>query len=138
MDCNIFHPYADHLLTVAPEYGLTDYLSSQELGIQDIIHASGIPRLRLIPAGPSSDAAVEYFNSDRMRQFVADLKARYHDRFIVLDVPPVRGFAEARMLSSLCDYAVLVVPYGEVTPDEVMSGIDAVGQKRFAGVIFNE
>jgi hypothetical protein len=54
-----------------------------------------------------------------------------------MDVPTVSTTAEARILSQLCDFAILVVPFGKVTIGQVMSGIDAVGRERFAGLVFN-
>jgi len=137
IDCNLHDPYATKLLPAEPEYGLTDYLENPELNIEDIIYASGIPRLRIIPAGATRDTAVEYFNSVRMEDLIRNLKQRYPDRFIILDLPAVNAGAEARILAQLCDYAVLVVPFGRVTTGQVLSGIDAVGRERFAGLIFN-
>lgn len=138
IDCNLYDPYATRLLPTEPEYGLTDYLENPALMVEDIIYASGIPRLRVIPSGTMRETAVEYFNSLRMEELMRSLKQRYPDRFIVLDVPPVHSGAEARILSQLCDFAVLVVPFGRVTTGQVLSGIDAVGKERFAGVIFND
>lgn len=137
IDCNLYDPYAAKLLPTEPEYGLTDYLEDATLSVEDIIYASGIPRLRVIPSGAIRETAVEYFNSTRMQDLISGLKERYPDRFIVLDVPPVSATTEARILSQLCDYSVLVVPFGKVTSSQVLSGIDAVGRERFAGLIFN-
>ena len=137
IDCNLHHPYAAKLLPTEPEYGLTDYLENPALSVEDIIYASGIPRLRVIPAGTMRETAVEYFNSLRMEELMRSLKQRYPDRFIILDVPAVNVGAEARILAQLCDYAVLVVPFGKVTTGQVLSGVDAVGRDRFAGLVFN-
>lgn len=138
VDCNLYSPFAPRLLPTEPEYGLTDYLDSQTLGVEEIIYASGIPRLRVVPPGRPHETAVEYFNSQRMRNLIDALKHRYPDRFIILDVPPVSATTEARVLAQLCDAAVLVVPFGEVTQSQVLAGVDAVGRERFAGLIFNE
>lgn len=138
VDCNLSSPFAPRLLPTEPEFGLTDYLDSQTLGVEEIIYASGIPRLRVVPPGRPHETAVEYFNSPRMHELIESLKARYPDRFIILDVPPVSATAEARILAQLCDAAVLVVPFGEVTRSQVLAGVDAVGKDRFAGLIFNE
>lgn len=137
IDCNLHDPYAVKLLPTEPEYGLTDYLENPSLTVEDIIYASGIPRLRVIPAGAVRETAVEYFNSLRMEELIRSLKHRYPDRFIIVDVPSVSVGAEARILAQLCDYAVLVVPFGKVTNGQVLSGVDAVGRERFAGLIFN-
>lgn len=138
VDCNLYSPFAPKLLPTEPEYGLTDYLDNPAVGVEEIIYASGIPRLRVVPPGRPHETAVEYFSSPRMRNLVEALKTRYPDRFIIMDVPPVSVTTEARILAQLCDAAVLVVPFGEVTQSQVLAGVDAVGRERFAGLIFNE
>ena len=75
--------------------------------------------------------------SKRMEVLVTEIKARYPDRFVVLDVPSVQQSTEARILAQYCDLALLVVPFGKVVTDEVLSAIDAIGKEHFAGLVFN-
>ena len=72
-----------------------------------------------------------------MEVFVAEIKSRYPDRFIVLDAPSIQLSTEARILAKYCDHALLVVPYGAAVTEEVLAAVDAVGKERFAGVVFN-
>jgi protein-tyrosine kinase len=137
IDCNLYDPSLSKLLDVEPDYGLTDYLAEEHLDINDIIYASGIPRLRIIPAGTHVEVGAEYFSSVRMKQFLSDLKQRYPDRFVILDVPAVGLWAEARILTELSDFAVLVVPYGKITESQVVAAIDAIGEDKLAGMVFN-
>lgn len=137
VDCNILNPHLDEMLNIPPDYGLTDYLQSGGVGVDDIIYASGIPRLRMVPAGTRSELAAELFASEGMETIIRSLKERYPDRYIVLDAPPISSGAEVRVLSQLCDQAIIVVPHGKVTPPQIMNGIDVVGKDKFAGVIFN-
>lgn len=137
IDCNLYDPSLSSLLDVEPDYGLTDYLAEDHLDINDIIYATGIPRLRVIPAGTHVEVGAEYFSSERMVQSVRDLKSRYPDRYIILDVPPIGLWAEARILSSLSDFTVLVVPYGKVTEGQVLTAIDTIGEEKLAGIVFN-
>ena len=137
IDCNIEDSYAHTLLQESPEVGLMEYLEDPSLEIKDIIYSSGIPRLRVVPAGISNERGVEALASPRMAEFIRDLKLRYPDRFIILDVPPVSQSSVARILAPMVDMAVLVVPFGKVTTEQILSGVDAVGKERFAGLVFN-
>jgi len=137
IDCNVEDPYAEQLLHEAPEHGLMEYLENPSLQIKDIIYSSGIPRLRVVPAGVKNERSVEALASPRMAEFVKDIKLRYPDRFIILDVPPVSESSVARILAPMVDMAVLVVPFGKVTSEQILSGVDAVGKERFAGLVFN-
>ncbi len=137
IDCNLYDPSVESLLTITPDYGLSDYLEDPALDIDDIIYSSGIPRLRIVPIGSRVEAGSELFSSARMEEMIESMKSRYHDRFIVLDVPSLSTSSDARILSEVCDVALLVVPYGKVTEDQVLAGIEAIGEEKLAGVIFN-
>ena len=137
VDCNFENSFANKLLKNNVDYGLIDYIDDPSLDLKDVIYAAGIPRVRVIPPGRGGETAMEKLASPRMQKLIDDLKSRYPDRFIVLDVPPVAESSLARILSHAADMAVLVVPFGKVTPTQVMSGIDAVGEEKFAGLVFN-
>jgi len=137
IDCNVEDSYAEQLLHEPPEHGLMEYLENSSLQIKDIIYSSGIPRLRVVPAGVKNERSVEALASPRMAEFIKDMKLRYPDRFIILDVPPVSESSVARILAPMVDMAVLVVPFGKVTSEQILSGVDAVGKERFAGLVFN-
>ena len=73
-----------------------------------------------------------------MNMFVQELKTRYSDRYIVLDGPSVGEYsADVRVISSLCDFVVLVVPFGKATDAQVKSAIEKIGKDKIAGVVFN-
>ncbi len=138
VDANFYSPSIDHLLSAEANLGLTDYLSVQEMGIEFILYASGIKRLRIVPAGKSTHGATEKLSSSKMVSFVREIKTRYPDRFIMVDSPSVGDFsADVRILAQLCDFVVLVVPYGKVSDAEVKASIDIIGEHRIAGIVFN-
>lgn len=138
VDCNILDPVLDSMLSIPPDYGLTDYLQNSNVEIDDIIYSSGIPRLRMIPAGAKSELGAELFSSQKMFNLINGLRERYVDRYIILDVPSIEANAEVRILSQHCDQALLVVPHGRVTQSQIHAGVDVVGKDKFAGVIFND
>lgn len=137
IDCNPYSPSAERYSINAMEQGLVHYLTDYSVSLKSIIYPSGIERLRIIPAGGSTDSAAELFNSKRMSGLISEIKNRYPDRFIVLDAPSIQTSTESRILAQYCDHALLVVPFGKANSDEVLSGIDAVGKERFAGLVFN-
>jgi len=137
IDCNLDDSISEDLLPIPAENGITDYLANEKLNIEDIIYATGIHKLRIVPVGYSKERAVEYFNSRRMQQFIKEVRSRYKDRFVVIDTPSASNSIEARVLSQYCDASVLVVPSGQVVTDQIMAGIDALGREKLAGIIFN-
>ncbi len=137
MDCNLYEPSVDKYLGLDVELGITDFLSGPNVRVEDIVYASGVPRMRVVPVGTHSESGAEYFSSQKMKEFIVSLKARYSDRYIIIDAPPITSSAESLILSSLCDMAILVVPYGKVNQATLESSINAISPDKLAGVVFN-
>lgn len=117
--------------------GLLEYLDQTELGIEQIVHPSGVPRMRTIPLGRNSEIAAEHFTSARYQRLMLDIKERYDNRYIIVDGPAMSESADARILSEICDYTVLVIPYGGVTPGVLDSTIDEIDERKLAGIVMN-
>lgn len=137
IDCNLQQPSLHERVYLEPECGLTDFLRGDVTGVDSIIYATGIARLRLIPVGNQGLTSGEFFTSPRMRAFLDVVKRRYPDRHIFIDAPSVSQSADSRILSTLCDRAVLVVPYGKALKSHVDAAVQAVGEDKLAGVILN-
>lgn len=137
VDCDLYAPSLDRLFRVDTGYGVTDYLDDYDLDIHDIIYATGVPRMRLMPIGSNRERGAEHFSSERMNELITAMKSRYPDRFIIIDAPPILKSAETRILADLCDMAVLVLPYGKVPAEKIQAGIDAINKDKLAGLVFN-
>jgi len=139
VDCNLRNPTQDRALEVdADSGGLIDYLEHPAIGIKPIVYHTGVPRLRLIPAGKTREAQGEFFSSFRMRAVLDSLRCRYPDRYLFLDGPPVKGGPDARILSDLADYVVVVAGYGRDTPSTINHAVSGFDPNKLAGLVFNE
>lgn len=139
LDCDLRHPSQHATMRVdCPNGGLIDYLETPDADITDVLYDTGVPRLRLLPAGRSREIGVEYFSSFRMRLLLDSLRSRYPDRYIFLDGPPVRGGPDARILGDLADAIVLVTGYGRDTPAAIAQAAANFDPGKFAGVVFNQ
>jgi Mrp family chromosome partitioning ATPase len=120
--------------------GLIEYLENEGTDVESMLYSTGIPRLKLIPAGHSSygDMETEYFSMFRMRLLLDSLRSQYADRYIFLDGPPTLGAPDARMLSELADVVILVTGYGRNTPADIAIAAGNFDPVKFAGVVFNE
>jgi Mrp family chromosome partitioning ATPase len=137
VDCNLYGPGVESVLDIGNVDGVTDFIENPEVEVKDIVYASGIPRLRVIPVGSNREAGPEHYASERMKEFFSAIKSRYDDRFILVDAPPVLSSAETRILADLCDMAVLVLPYGKVTQAQIDAGVSVFDKDKLAGVVFN-
>lgn len=137
IDCNLRDPSLHTTLDIMPETGLTDFLDDPDYDIARILYPTGIPRLRLIPAGSQREMPAEFFTSFRMKQFIQAVRRRYPDRFIVLDTASITESPDARILAELCDYAMLVVPHGRITPKVAEQAATAFHSEKFVGAVVN-
>ncbi len=117
--------------------GLLEYLEQPELGVEHIVSPSGVPRMRVVPLGRHSEISAEHFTSARYQQLMLDIKERYDNRYVIVDGPSMSTSADAKILSELCDYTVLVIPYGGVTPGVLDSVIDEIDERKLAGIVIN-
>jgi len=139
IDCDLRHPSQHLTLQIEPVHGgLIDLLEAEQAQISDALYPTGVPRLRVLPAGKTREIGAEYFSSVRMRLLIDSLRSRYPDRYIFLDGPPVRGAPDARILAELADIVVLVAGYGRDTPASISQAAANFDPGKFAGVVFNE
>ncbi|MHB8551027.1 MAG: P-loop NTPase family protein, partial [Acidiferrobacterales bacterium] len=137
VDCNLRNPGLMRRSGVEAQRGLTDYLEATDMLVEKIIYQVGIPRLRLIPSGTRRDFPSEYFTSLKMRQLLESLKARYAERYVVLDSPSVMESADSRILAELADYVLLVIPYGKASEAQILAAARAIGAQKLVGIVFN-
>ncbi len=139
IDCDARHPSQHRALDVdTTTGGLIDYLGDPDVDLDRVIYGTGIPGLRLVPSGSSREVTAESFSSMRMRTMIDSLRS--HDdesRYLILDGPAVKGSPDARILSDLADFVVLVAGYGKVTPDAVEKAAASFPQEKIAGIVFN-
>lgn len=138
VDCNLRYPSQHEALDVEVNgKGLIDFLDHPAIGIKSTIYRTGIPHLRLIPAGCARENGSEYFSSFRMRAALDSLRCRYPDRYLFLDGPAIKGSPDARILSELADFVVIVAGYGRDTPAAINQAVANFNPDKIAGVVFN-
>ena len=139
VDCDLRSPSQDATMRIdTAAGGLTDYLEESEAELSNVLYDTGVPRVRLLPAGRPRETGAEYFSSFRMRLLLDSLRSRYPDRYVLLDSPPVIGSPDARILADLADVVVLVAGYGRDTSSTIAQAATNFDPAKFAGVLFNE
>jgi Mrp family chromosome partitioning ATPase len=137
VDCNMRHP-TQHLAlgSRTDDGGLFDFLDQPHAAIERLIRPTAVPGLHLIPAGRTPPIPREYFSSQPMRVVMAAL--RQEECYTFLDGPPVKGSPDARILSELADFIILVTGYGRDTTEAITQAAAMFDPTKFAGVVFNE
>jgi succinoglycan biosynthesis transport protein ExoP len=88
--------------------GLTNYLAGTAT-LEEILRPTAIPNLTVISAGARPPSPVDLLDSEEFIDLLATLRQRF--RHILIDTPPVLGFADARFVSALVDGVLLVTKY---------------------------
>ena len=106
IDADLRRPACGRQLGVTREFGLTDYLQGLS-ELDQIITATPIAGLSLVPAGRSSAVASDLLYSPRLVSLLEEVKRRYEH--VVIDSPPSLVLSDARTISRLVEGVILVV-----------------------------
>jgi exopolysaccharide/PEP-CTERM locus tyrosine autokinase len=92
IDSDLRRPSLHEYLGIEPRIGLADCLDDG-IDAGKAIEKTGIPKLSFMSAGKKVDNPGELLSSQRMKDFLLELKHRYQDRYIIIDSSPILLFA---------------------------------------------
>ncbi len=113
IDCDLRKPRIHRIFGKDAKVGVTTALLAES--VDGAILATGVPNLSVIPAGPIPPNPAELLHSDRFKQMLEQVQARF-DR-VILDSPPVVPVTDGVVLSTLVDGTILVVRAFKTTKD---------------------
>jgi len=120
-----------------PECGLAEYLNGK-VPLEACLVRPGSGRLTLLPAGTPQQASSELLASPRMRTFVEEVKQRYTERTIIIDLPPLLSADDALAFLPLADAALLVIEDGRTRIDELHRCAELLTSSRLLGTVLNK
>ncbi|MGP5930725.1 polysaccharide biosynthesis tyrosine autokinase [Corynebacterium glyciniphilum] len=98
------------------EVGLSTVLSGAA-HVDDIVQESGRDGLTVVTSGPQPPNPAELLGSQRFRDVLTDLDARYD--YVIVDASPVIPVTDAALVSSAADGLILAVSHGDTTVDQL-------------------
>jgi non-specific protein-tyrosine kinase len=119
------------------QLGLLDVLEGRA-AMKDIIVWPGIDKFTIISGGGVVADSSEIMGSPRMQELVMELKTRYDDRYVIFDVPPVMGGADALAFAPLVDCIILVVGTGITRQQELTKALEMLPREKIAGFVLNQ
>jgi capsular exopolysaccharide synthesis family protein len=116
--------------------GLSNFLSGNA-ELDSIIRKTEIPNLFYILSGPLPPNPSELLGSSLFKSMVESLGERFDH--IVIDAPPILGFADSTVLSTSVDGTILVVQAGKTPRETLLRAKDVLSQvnARILGVVIN-
>jgi receptor protein-tyrosine kinase/non-specific protein-tyrosine kinase len=136
VDADLRRPSLHGYLGMAAHAGLADCLEDR-IDAGRAIVKTGIPKLSFMSAGKKVENPSELLSSQRMTEFLLELKNRYQDRYIIIDTAPILLFAETQALSALVDGVLIVVKEGGVSLKGIAQMLDILKGATVLGIAYN-
>jgi capsular exopolysaccharide synthesis family protein len=112
LDTDFRRPIIHSIFGMEKEPGVTNYLA-EKATLERIIRKTSVENLDVITCGLIPPNPSELLASEKMKEFVAELKKIY--QMILFDTPPVIAVTDAVVLSLLLDGVVLVASAGQTS-----------------------
>jgi len=135
VDGDLRRPQVHRVLGVSNRLGLSSVLQDQAT-LNEALLPGPTDRLSILTAGPLSVRGGELI-AGRIGVVVEELKSQFD--IIVIDTPPMLGFADGLSIASAADACLLVVRAGRTPRESVQLVIDQLRQVRapVAGIVLN-
>ena len=137
VDADMRRPQLHTVFKIANEVGLSNVLSGEK-DLDEVLTATEIPNLFLMPAGPTPINPSELLGSSRMVKIIDAL--RESADFVLFDTPSAVAFTDSVVLSRVMDGVLLVVRANQVARGaelQVKSLLNKA-RARIIGVVLND
>ena len=137
VSADLRNPRLHTFFGIPNSYGLIQILKG-EVGFDDAVHKTMVPRLRVLPSGPPSSAGepVEQLQSDRMLEVLA--RCTESADVVVIDAAPVLPVADSLVLAPVVDGVLFVADARRATRDAIVQcryQLSQVGGRIIGGVL---
>jgi len=126
VDADVARPSLPGLLGMPPLRGLLDVLEDKDLDLSEVLLRTNVEKLSILPSGTQNSHATELLASGAMAQLLDELSARYADRIIIFDSPPLLVTTEARVLATQMGQIVFIVHAESTLQSDVKRALAAI------------
>jgi succinoglycan biosynthesis transport protein ExoP len=136
VDADLRRPNVHRIFDLPNRTGLTTALVDDPAAISGLLRNTGIENLQVLTAGPVPPNPQEMLGSARMAELLERLLGQAD--IVLLDTPPALAVADANVLATRTDGALLVVNTGETRRaalQQAVEGLTKVGANIVGGVL---
>jgi len=108
IDGDLRRPSQHRFFEIKNDRGLVDFLKG-DATIDEITRPTKLDNLSFIPSGQLPQNSVGILNSQRMVDFIGQVKTQYD--LVFFDAPPILGVSDGSVLASECDVTIMVVQH---------------------------
>ena len=106
LDCDLRKARIHQVFRQPVQPGLTNYLTGAA-ALDDVLRTTSVPNFYFLPAGPTPPNPNELFSSSAFANLINHLRGEFD--YVILDSPPIIGFADGRTISTIADGVLLVI-----------------------------
>jgi len=125
-------------LDINAERGLIDLLRNPSLDMADVLLRDAHLRFGVLPGGSTSASVTELFSGQRMRELMTAMAARYRDRIIIFDCPPVLASTEPLAIAQHVGQLLFVVEANGTPERAIRSALDLLSSCRNVSFVLNK
>lgn len=137
MDFDLRRPQIAPLLGLDRDCSLNQFLTGSA-EIEDAMVNPGIPRLVVLPTLQPVPNSSEVLGSGKVAGLMNELRERYVDRVIVVDLPPVLAVDDVLAILPRVDCVLMVVGNGASTRKEIEEAMSRLSKFPLLGVVLNK
>ena len=126
VDADVARPSLPLLLDLPSKEGLLDVLENTSLDLGQVLLTTNVDNLSILPSGTPHAHATELLASDAMARLLEEVAARYSDRIVLFDSPPLLVTTEARVLAAQMGQIVFVVHAESTLQAEVQRALATI------------
>lgn len=138
VDCDVIKHSLSSLFGLQNHPGLIDVLEGSAASMRDVMLSTDVPSVRILPAGHTHDYSTELLASDEMGRIMDEMAARYPDRIIIFDSPPLLMTSQSVVLTNLADQIIVVVEEGVTPQKAVLESISKLDPNKVIGTVLNK
>jgi Mrp family chromosome partitioning ATPase len=137
VDMDLRNPGVHRRLGIEPSLGIEDCLQDDRPVQDAIIRIAGYERLAVLPARAPVENSSELLTSERATNLVAELRARYANRIILFDLPPVLQADDALAFSKTAQAGLMVVGESRTQRDDLLRSMELLRDMTIVGTVLN-
>lgn len=136
VDADLKKQQVHRYLGIESPCGLVDHLVDGR-SIRECMVWPGIEKMVLISGGKLRRDSAELLAAPMMNSFLTEVRDRYADRMVIVDVPPVLMGADAITLARMVDGIVLVAQAGRTARKDLKKAVGLLPKEKILGVVLN-
>lgn len=137
VDLDLRRPSIGKILGVPETKGIEACIQDGADIAEILWRPEGIPRLGVLPANRVGLTSSDVLAADRMHVVIQELRNRYDNRLLVVDLPPLLLTDDVLTIAPLLDAVLLVVAEGRTRREDAVRADELLGDTPRLGTVLN-